>query len=83
MHPKKHQHKKKHPHEMIYGGVRVPGFPAWALWMSAYGGYGGGYMSGATPGNDTGNGGTAQNGDIEGGGTDAGAGDGGTGGTSA
>jgi len=50
MHIKKHQHKKRELPDYVYGGVRVPGLPAWALWMGAYTNMGGGYMTGATPG---------------------------------
>jgi hypothetical protein len=49
MYPSKHQHHKKRHRGMVYGGVVVPGMPYWSYYMSGVNGFGGGYMTGATP----------------------------------
>jgi hypothetical protein len=50
MFPAKNQHKKRRASHMTYGGVVLPGMPYWSYFMGGVNGFGGGYMTGATPG---------------------------------
>lgn len=61
MHRKKHQFQHREaPHFMLIGGTVVPTYPHYASWMYPLWNYGGGYMSTATNGDQTGDGWTAQ-----------------------